>query len=217
MGAAVKIPPQLPSRYKGTMTLSPVELAATVTGLVCVALTVRQHIGCWPVGIVSAALFIVVFHRARLYSDMGLQGIYVVLQVYGWIHWARGGRGDAPLPVRRVRRREAWTWAGVALLGSGALGWAMDTLTNADLPYPDALTTVLSLVAQTLMAHKVLECWLIWITVDVLSVGIYAYKALHLTAGLYAVFLCLATAGFFAWRRTMVAPGAAAPAPERRP
>ena len=77
------------------------------------------------------------------------------------------------------------------------------TIQNADLAYPDATTTVLSLIAQYLMARKILESWLIWITVDILSLGIYSYKELYLTTGLYAVFLGLATLGFFKWRKSI--------------
>jgi nicotinamide mononucleotide transporter len=62
----------------------------------------------------------------------------------------------------------------------------------------------LSLIATWLMARKILESWVFWIVVDVLAIGIYAVKSLYLTAGLYAVFLVLATMGFFAWRKSMV-------------
>jgi len=63
---------------------------------------------------------------------------------------------------------------------------------------------VLSLVAQWLISHKKLENWLVWIVVDVTSIPHYWYKHLHLTAGLYLVFLVLATLGYLAWRRTLL-------------
>ena len=42
-----------------------------------------------------------------------------------------------------------------------------------------------------------------WIAVDVLYVGMFIFKGLYLTAGLYAVFLALAVRGWIDWRRSI--------------
>ena len=183
--------------------MTPIEITAVASGLLCVWLTTRQNIWCWPVGLVMVALYIVIFWQAKLYSDMGLQVVYVGLQVFGWHQWLRGGPRQSRLEVRRVSAVPAFAWAIGATACIVALGYVMHTKTDAALPYWDAVTTVLSLVAQVWMARKVLESWAIWIVVDVLSIGIYAVKGLHLTAGLYAVFLVLAVMGFVAWKRSM--------------
>ena len=183
--------------------MSPVELAATVLGLVSVWLTTRQNVWCWPTGIAMVVLYVWIFFQARLYSDMGLQVVYIGLQVYGWYFWVFGDPDRPQPPVTRIRTGEALGWLVAAFVGVAVLGTAMDRLTDADLAYPDAVTTVLSLIAQWLMARKVLESWLIWITVDVLSVGIYFLKDLYLTTGLYAVFLGLATLGYLRWRKDL--------------
>ena len=78
----------------------------------------------------------------------------------------------------------------------------MQRLTDASLPYWDAATTILSLIAQYLMTRKKLESWLFWITVDVLAIGVYIAKELYVTSGLYTVFLVLAITGFMTWQRT---------------
>ena len=101
-------------------------------------------------------------------------------------------------------------WAATAAVGIAGLGLAMDRGTDAALPYWDATTTVLSLIAQYLLARKVLENWVLWIVVDVLCIGIYGVKGLYPTAGLYAVFLVLATIGLITWSKTT--PARSAPA-----
>jgi len=186
-----------------------VELAAVAFGVASVVLSIRQHIWCWPTGLVMVVLYIFIYYRTRLYSDMGLQVVYVALQIYGWWHWLHGGRERGELKVSRLSRAGAAGWLMVAVAGTAGLGHVMKTYTNADLPYGDAAPTVLSLIAQWLMAKKVLESWWLWITVDVLYLGIYNYKALYLTMGMYGLFLMLATSGWWEWRKTCLAPAAA--------
>jgi nicotinamide mononucleotide transporter len=184
------------------MDMAAVESIATVLGIISVGLLVRQNIWCWPTGIVMVTLYIFVFYDARLYSDMGLQVAYVVMQIYGWYYWVFGGEERNKLPVSRIAGSTALAWLGVMLAGTAGLGYMMDKYTDADLAYWDAATTVMSLVAQYLQALKTLECWLLWIAVDVLAVGIYAYKGLVPTTVLYTVFLGLATWGYIEWRRS---------------
>lgn len=180
--------------------MDPLEIAAVILGIACVYLTIRENILCWPVGLLQVALYLVIFYRVRLYSDMALQGIYILLQVYGWVHWSRGGQRSKPLVVSRLSRSEAVFSAGGIIVLAGALGWTMSRLTDAALPYPDAFTTVASLAAQWMLALKRLEAWIIWVMVDILSIFIYTNRGLHLTAGLYAVFLVMASFGFLSWK-----------------
>src|SRR5262245_55191135 len=159
--------------------MSPLEIVAALFGVACVALTIKRHMGCWPTGLIQVALYIVVFYRARLYSDMGLQVVFVVLQIYGWFLWARGKREESEVRVVRLSPREGALWSLVGVVVSGALGWSMKHWTDASFPYWDATATVLSLIAQYLMGRKILESWLLWILVDVLSIGLYAVKDLY--------------------------------------
>jgi len=182
--------------------MTPIELAATITGLASVWLSVRRNIWCWPTGLVMVTLYIFIFYDAKLYSDMGLQIVYIFMQIYGWYYWlsgAKDGDKDDAVPVTRLSSRQlAATWA-LGLAGIVALGYVMDTYTDASLAYWDAATTVLSLIAQWFLGKKILESWVFWITVDVLAVGVYLAKGLYLTSGLYVVFLGMAAAGLFEW------------------
>lgn len=183
--------------------MSWLEAAGALTGLLCVWLTTRQSLWCWPTGILNAALFLVLFMEVRLYADAGLQVVYVALSVYGWWRWLHPGEQRAELPVTRITPRLAALLGTLTVTTAAVMGAALVRWTDASLPYWDATTTALSLTAQYLLARKVLESWALWIAVDVLSVGVYLAKDLALTAGLYVIFLCLAARGLYAWRRSM--------------
>ena len=186
------------------MTL--IELVAVLVTIAAVYLTARQVIWCWPLALVSVTLYSVVFYDARLYADMGLQAIYFALAIYGWWAWLHGGEDHSELRVSLA----SWP-ARIGLLVFGAiagaaLGMALHRFTNASLPFMDSSLTSFSIIGQWMQTRKILEAWLLWIAVDVFYVGMFVFKGLYLTAGLYAVFLYLAAVGFISWRRSMTEP-----------
>lgn len=193
---------------------NPYEGAAFLFGIVAVYLTVRENVWCWPTGLVNVGLSILVFGRAKLYADMGLQVVYVLLCLYGWYEWRRGGPGHSMLFVSRTPRPALRALAALGLTGGGLLGLALTRYTDASLPFWDSSTTAFSLVAQYMQTRKWLENWIVWIAVDLVYVGIYVYKSLYLMSGLYTVFLVLAVLGLLEWRQSLVAgPAGAAASP----
>ncbi len=185
-----------------------IEICAAMLGFINVVLIIRRSIWNYPFGIAMVILYAWIFYEYRLYSDALLQIFFLVIQVFGLVWWLQGRDDTGRVIVRRIAPDMAALAAGVALAGTVALGFVMATYTDADLPYWDATTTVLSVVAQTLMARRILESWLVWIAVDVLAIGIYLVKGLTPTAVLYTLFLILAINGYFAWRRSFQQAGA---------
>ena len=173
------------------------ELAGFITGIACVALAVAQRIATFPVGIANNVFFVVVFADARLYADMALQLVYIVLGFMGWWVWWKGTR--EPLRVSR---------ASVALLASMTVAVIATTLVLVPIlreahgaaPGWDALTTSMSLGAQLLLNLKRLETWYVWIAVDVIYVPLYFSRDLNLTAVVYIVFGALCVQGWRQWR-----------------
>src|SRR3954466_10775280 len=126
------------------------EHVAVACGLANIYLTVRQNIWCWPVGVVMVSLYIYIFYDAKLYSDALLNVFFLDMQFYGWYQWTRGPvEHSRSLSAIHTLARRGWvlTIAGVAV-GTAGLGTAMHRFTNASLPYPDAFTTMLSVIAQ---------------------------------------------------------------------
>ena len=183
--------------------MSTLEWVAAIVGALSVYLSVRQNIWSWPTAIVNVVLYTFVFYGAKLYADMGLQVIYAVLSVYGWYEWLHGGENKTELHVTKTGARLAVVLMVMSAVGAIALGLFLKQATDAKLPYLDSFLASTSLAAQYMMTRKKLENWLVWIFVDVLYVGMYVFKDLYVTAGLYAVFLALAVRGYIDWRRTI--------------
>lgn len=187
--------------------MSAFEIAGTILGVLGVWLMIRQNIWGWPVGLVQVSLYAWIFFGARLYSDAILQLIFFGLQLYGWWHWHRARldplRRTPELPVTRLAFPKLAIVGISGLAGTVIWGEFMRRATDAALPHWDAFILVFSVIAQWLQARKVLDCWIGWIIVNVVAIGVYWAKDLRLTSGLYVLFLGMAVWGWRAWRTSL--------------
>lgn len=186
-------------------TAHALETLAAVFGIVSVYLSTRENILSWPTALVNVGLYFIVFYEAKLYADMGLQAVYFALSLYGWYQWLYGGENRTVLHVSRATPALGVVLAAIGFTVAAVMATLLARLTDASLPYLDSATTSTSLVAQWMMTRKILENWLVWVTVDVVYIGMFIYKHLYITAALYAVFLVLAVMGYVQWKRSLAA------------
>lgn len=178
---------------------TPIEILAFLTGVACVWLAVKVHIANWPIGLVSVACYAIVFFQAKLYADALLQIVFFATGVYGWWRWSRGSE-DSGGAITQARPRE-WAWiVGLTFAGTAAVSYYLRSFTDSPVPTMDATILCLSLAALWWQAHKVVECWWLWILVDVISVPVYWGRSLGLTALLYVIFLIMCVQGLREWR-----------------
>lgn len=172
-----------------------------VTGAACVWLAARRNILNYPIGIASNIVFFVVFLGSALYADAGLQVVYTVLGITGWIAWTRSKALDDRAATRRLPSRIAVGLTLVGLAGTVLLTVLLTRFTDSTTQVADASTTMASLVAQFMLNRRWIESWFVWAAVDIAYVGLYLYKGLWITAVLYALFIVLAVNGYRIWRR----------------
>ncbi|MGE4289438.1 MAG: nicotinamide riboside transporter PnuC [Salinivirgaceae bacterium] len=181
-----------------------IENLAVITGLIYIILSVKQRIGCWPFGIISSVLYLYVFFGAKIYADMFLQLYYVLMGIYGWIHWARidiALSDKKELPVSKLNLRQ-----GIGLLMLTLLLWLgiaqlLIHYTDSPVPWIDAFTTAFSFMATYMLARKILEHWIIWVVVDSISVVLYFYRELYSSIVLFLIYTVLAVLGYKEWKK----------------
>lgn len=181
--------------------MSAIEIAAFVLGVINVALVVRRSLWNYPFALVMVALYARIFYDAKLYSDALLQFFFFAVNLYGWWAWSRVAARDGDIVVERLGRRARLGWAAGTALAIMIWASLVQRYTDAALPWWDATAAIVSVAAQILQSRRLIESWVLWIGVDILSIGLYAVKGLWLTMALYLIFLVLAVWGLIDWRR----------------
>jgi len=183
--------------------LATVENVASVLGVINIVLLVRRSIWNYPFGIAMVTLYGVVFFQARLYSDAALQIFFFVVQIYGWWVWYNARDAAGLVKVELMSARSRVVWIAVIILGTVADRWFLATYTGDVAPWLDANTTAMSVVAQYLLSIRKIENWILWIVTDVVQVGLYYWKGLFPTTGLYVLFLVISVVGLYEWLREL--------------
>lgn len=187
-------------RALGWVPFSWLETIATLTGAACVLLVVYRSIWNFPLGIMSCTAYVVFFAQGRLYAEAGLQVVFILLGLHGWVAWLRGRTEEGV-----VRRAPVGELAALAVLFPPVWLGLVRLLEHVGGAAPtfDAFVTTLSLASQWLLNRRHIENWLGWIVVDQVSMALFWSRGMHLTAGLYAVFLVMCVAGLIDWRRNL--------------
>lgn len=185
--------------------MSVIEIVAAILGALCVGLLISRNHWSWPIGLGQVILTGFVFWEAKLYAETGLQVVFAILQIYGWWAWLKAPResqkSEGAIEVRKLSRTGWMSSLAVTGVATLVLAWLLIVFTDGNSPILDAMVTSASLVAQYLLAARYLENWLYWISVDVVSIPLYAARGLYPLAILYIVFLMMAIAGWYRWRK----------------
>jgi len=181
------------------------ELIAMLLSLAYVILAAKGSLWCWPAAFISTALYTYIFYDVLLLMDSALNAYYLLMAVYGYWQWSKHTNEREIKNV--VLAVVSWdlTWHIKACLSlaviASALGYVMANYTPAAFPYLDTFTTVYAVFATYLVAKKVLENWLYWIVIDLVSIYLYIEKDLVPTTVLFVIFVGVACYGYAKWLR----------------
>jgi len=184
------------------MKLLNIEVLAFMSGVVNVYLVTRCSLWNWFFGITTVSLYAYIFFNTKLYADMGLQGVFLFFQFYGLYQWRYGSQEKKPLVMQIINYATCLSLALIAVVLFAGISFILKYNTDSTTIYADASITALSLIAQWMMSKKYLQHWLLWIVIDIISIGLYVSKTLYLTVLLYSIFMLLCIKGYYQWKET---------------
>ena len=116
-------------------------------------------------------------------GDAGLNALYYLpMQFIGWWQWRKRGaavskaeadENGVQVKARRFNWRQRAVLAFSCTAAVVAMGFVLKDLGDPQ-PFKDSATTVLSIVAQALMALAFMEQWALWIITNVISVVMWS-------------------------------------------
>ncbi|MDR2359330.1 MAG: nicotinamide riboside transporter PnuC [Prevotellaceae bacterium] len=185
-----------------------IELIGALFALLYLWLEIRQRPALWIVGIISSTFYVAIFYHGKFYADMALNGYYILAGVYGLWMWRREFMrrrqpqdATATIAVSRTTLAQALILAGIAAALTVILTRVLQQFTDSPVPFGDALTTALSIVAMWMLAHKLIEQWFVWLAVNLISTGLYFWRGLEPTAILYFIYSIASVIGYFQWKK----------------
>ena len=194
--------------------MSYLEFFGTLAGFIAIGLSAKANILSWPIGIINTVMFFFLFYQVQLYPDMFLYAFFCVTNIIGWWRWAHPRQGEEDrkreLKVSHMRPGQLVVLSGIGLFGTLLMGTFAKNLHEllpvifekpSAFPYVDSFVTVMSIVTTFFVIQKKIECWIIWIVVDLIAAYIYFAKGIKFVGVQYMVFCIIAAYGWYNWTR----------------
>lgn len=179
------------------------EMIGVAIGLVYLYLEYKANKWLWPVGVLMPLVYVFIFYHSKFYADMGVNVYYFFASIYGWLQWSKKRGDETENRISRTPNRLILPLLAVGIVVFAFIAFILVRYTDSPAPYGDSFTTSLSIVAMWMLAHKYVEQWWLWVAVNIVSCGLYVWKGLYPTAGLFAVYSFIAVLGYYKWRRMM--------------
>ena len=181
------------------------QIVGTMLGLLYLWLEYRANIWLWVVGAIMPMVHGVLYLTSGIYADAAMQLYYVLAGLYGFVVWRLGAtRKTKVVAIQHTPTRCIAPLVVAYAVLHVAMYFVLTEFTDSRVPFFDSMSTALSIVAMWMLSRKLVEQWLVWFVVDAISVGLYLYKGIPITAMLYTLYCALAIAGYMRWRREVL-------------
>jgi len=172
-------------------------------------LAVKESVWCWPAAFGSTAIYTVLFFDVKLYMESSLNIYYLLMAIYGWYQWQYVTEGSKLKPVHVWSLKKHLTLIIITSFLIITSGYLLEQYTSQDFAYIDSFTTWFAVITTYMVTQKVLENWIYWVVIDVVSIYLYLQKGFALTAVLFVCYVVIAIIGWFKWRQHYRAQGKA--------
>ena len=181
------------------------QIVGTLLGLLYLWLEYKANIWVWIVGAIMPMVHGMLYLQSGIYADAAMQLYYVAAGIYGLFVWLRGEkRSEKRVDIQYTPKQWIFSLVAVYVVLHISLYFLLTEFTDSRVPLFDSMSTALSIVAMWMLSRKLVEQWLVWLVVDMISVGLYLYKGIPITAMLYMLYCALAVAGYMRWRKQVL-------------
>ena len=176
-----------------------IEALAVLFAVIYLLLAVKQDVKCWFAAIISSTLYFFIMYKAGLYMEAWLQIFYIVMAFYGIQQWTVTNNNQSKFIVRSWRWNTHFWVIAIIIILAIITGLLLEKFTNAALPFLDGLTTWGAIITTYMVAKRLLENWIYWFVIDMISIYLFLSRELFLTAILFCIYLVIIFFGYRSW------------------
>ena len=178
-------------------------LIAALTGMLSVILVAKGKISNYYFGIVNVVLYGFISYQSKYYGEAMLNlGYFLPMQLIGLVMWSKNQVNvdeKNEVKTERMKAKEIIFWSTVSIVGILIYGMILKKIGNA-LPYADAFTNVLSIIAMILMLKRYIEQWAVWKLIDIGSIYMcFFIKSIYNITIMWIAYLINAVYGLVNW------------------
>ena len=187
------------------------------SALLYLYLEIKQKSTMWIVGIISAAVYAVVFAQSQLFASMALQFYYFGISFYGLYQWNKnratvlkqetlnGEGGDKPtIFCAKISANIILGSTIVSILLFALIAFVLKRYSDDPAPYVDSFITTLSIVATYWLSKSYIYHWFLWVVTNFAATVLYLSQDLYPTALLYLIYTLSAIYGYIHWKKRSV-------------
>ena len=176
-----------------------------IAGCICVALTAKGKISSYLFNFIQMITYMIICWDASLYFEFGEQVFYFIVCIFGIFMWKRNMKKNADGTEQVISKKfKWWQWivtAIITVVTTIALGLFGEYVLGGALPYLDAFSVSLAVIAQLLMVWRYREQWAIWIVIDVTSLIMFVILGQWSMVAMYIAWTINAFYGWYNWTK----------------
>lgn len=176
-----------------------------IAGVICVVLTAKGKISSYIFNFIQMITYMIICWNARLLLEFGEQIFYFVACIFGVFLWKKNmKKNDDGTEQVIANKFKPWHWIAtilVTVVTTIIIGTFGNAILGSTLPYLDAFTVSLAIIAQLLMVWRYREQWAIWIVIDISSLVMFAILKEWSMVIMYIAWTINAIYGWYNWSK----------------
>ena len=176
-----------------------------IAGVICVVLTAKGKISSYLFNFIQMITYMIICWDAKLFFEFGEQVFYFITCIFGVFLWKKNmKKNDDGTKQVIAKKFKPWHWVVtivITAITTILLGTFGNTILGSTLPYLDAFTVALAIIAQLLMVWRYREQWAVWIVIDIASLVMFAMLQQWSMVVMYIAWTINAFYGWYNWSK----------------
>lgn len=178
------------------------QFLGVLLSIVYVVFSIKQNILCWAALFLASLCNIFAYNLINLPLQVSMQFFFIGTAFYGWYQW-KNTKNNLPLKVSTWTIRQHLFWLLFGFIFTLILSLFLKNLNISSYPFLDSLMFTFNLIPMYMTGKKIIESWLYFIAIDIISGIFYLNTGEYFFSFLFFCYIGFATYGFLTWKKDL--------------